>query len=128
MLISYENEAILARHKSPGVFDYIVPEDTLTIENPGAVLTNAQSASAASWLDFAHSDRGQGVLAGFGFRPLAGAVPAQVMGANDPSDPYPTPGRLLTIDKDFGGWSKVNKKFFADGGLVTKLLSKVASS
>ncbi|WP_260281776.1 sulfate ABC transporter substrate-binding protein [Propionibacterium freudenreichii] len=128
VLISYENEAILARHKNPGVFDYIVPDDTLTIENPGAVLTNAQSASAASWLDFAHSERGQGVLAGFGFRPLAGAVPAQVVGANDPGNPYPTPDRLLTIDKDFGGWSKVNKKFFADGGLITKLLSKVASS
>ena len=40
VLISYENEAILARQNGEP-FDYIVPDDTLLIENPAAVLTDA---------------------------------------------------------------------------------------
>ena len=37
VLISYENEAILARQNGEP-FDYVVPDDTLLIENPAAVL------------------------------------------------------------------------------------------
>ncbi len=36
----------------------------------------------------------------------------EVEGANDPSDPFPTPEKLWTIDGDFGGWEAVNTKFF----------------
>jgi sulfate transport system substrate-binding protein len=45
-----------------------------------------------------------------------------VKGANDPSNPYPAPKTLLTIDKDFGGWSAANTKFFDENdGIVTKI-------
>ena len=38
------------------------------------------------------------------------------------ADPFPTPSKLLTIDKDFGGWSEANTKFFdEEDGLVTKI-------
>ena len=40
MLLSYENEAILAR-QSGADFDYVVPDETLLIQNPGAVTTDA---------------------------------------------------------------------------------------
>jgi sulfate transport system substrate-binding protein len=39
----------------------------------------------------------------------------QVEGANDPSDPFPTPTKLFTIDQDLGGWAVAAKKFFNDG-------------
>ena len=45
-------------------------------------------------------------------------VTADVQGANDPSNPFPTPQKLLTIDGDFGGWPAAQKKFFDDGGIV----------
>ena len=41
VLISYENEAILAR-QSGEKFDYVVPDNTLLIENPGAILKDAE--------------------------------------------------------------------------------------
>lgn len=45
-----------------------------------------------------------------------------VKGANDPSNPFPTPAKLLTIDKDFGGWSRANTRFFDEStGIVTKI-------
>jgi sulfate transport system substrate-binding protein len=39
----------------------------------------------------------------------------EVEGANDPTDPFPTPEKLFTIDDDFGGWAAAADKFFADG-------------
>jgi sulfate transport system substrate-binding protein len=46
----------------------------------------------------------------------------QVQGANDPANPFPTPAKLLTIDKDFGGWSAATTKYFdATNGIVTQI-------
>ena len=46
----------------------------------------------------------------------------EVEGANDPSNPFPTPTKLFTIADDFGGWSDANTKFFdEDNGIVTKI-------
>ena len=53
----------------------------------------------------------------------------EVEGANDPSDPFPTPSTLLTIDKDFGGWSSANTKFFdEDKGIVTLIQKETGKS
>jgi sulfate transport system substrate-binding protein len=118
-LISYENEAILAR-QSGGELDYVVPDETLLIENPGAVTTDA-NPRAKAFLDFVISDAGQTEYVKKGFRSLGNSVTGvEVKGANDPADPFPTPATLLTIDKDFGGWKAAADKFFkADTGIVT---------
>ncbi len=127
VLISYENEAVYARQTDPEIFDYIVPADTLAVENPAAVLTDAQSASANDWHSYTHSAEGQAVLAQYGFRPLAGPSQPHVAGALDPDNPYPAPEQLFTIDGNFGGWGKANKKFFSTDGLITKLLGKAGA-
>jgi sulfate/thiosulfate-binding protein len=121
VLISYENEAILAR-QSGEKFDYIVPDDTLKIENPGAVLREADP-KAKEYLDFVLSPDGQKAFAGKGFRPVVeGVEVGEVAGANDPADPFPVPKRLFTINDDLGGWKSVNDKFFADKtGLVPQI-------
>jgi sulfate transport system substrate-binding protein len=120
VLISYENEAILARANGED-FDYVVPDDTLLIENPGAVLEKADP-KAADWLDFVLTDEAQAIFGKDGFRPLSGEVDYEVEGANDPSDPFPTPAKLATIGNDYGGWSEVNDKFFdEDKGVITKI-------
>lgn len=120
VLISYENEAIAARQAGKRV-DYVVPSDTLQIQNPVAVTKNAPPA-AKKFLAYVESGAGQRALAGVGFRPLDSAdVPATVNGANDPSNPYPPVARLETVD-DLGGWSKVNTEFFdPDHGIVTQI-------
>jgi sulfate transport system substrate-binding protein len=63
-----------------------------------------------------------------GFRPVVDGVDVgEVEGANDPSDPFPTPDTLYTLDDNFGGWGEAADKFFGDGqegkplGIVTEL-------
>jgi sulfate transport system substrate-binding protein len=123
VLLSYENEAIEARQAGAD-FDYVIPDQTLLIQNTGAVTTDASKA-AKDFLDFQLSKQGQTDYAKQGFRPLDKAVKVDIPGANNPSDPFPTPKTLLTIDKDFGGWDEANTKYFdEETGIVTKLLAE----
>ncbi|ROR89535.1 sulfate transport system substrate-binding protein [Nocardioides aurantiacus] len=120
VLISYENEAILARANGED-FDYVVPDDTLLIENPGAVLKDADP-KAQRWLDFVLTDEAQAIFGKDGFRPLSGEVDYDVEGANDPSNPFPEPKDLATIGEDYDGWSAVNDTFFdEENGIITKI-------
>ena len=121
VLLSYENEAILAR-QSGADFDYVVPPETLLIQNPGAVTTDAAPA-AKKFLEYLTGTEAQTDYAEEGFRPLDDSIKVEVKGANDPADPFPAPAKkLLTIDGDFGGWSEANTKFFDENdGLVTKI-------
>ncbi|MGN6251823.1 MAG: sulfate ABC transporter substrate-binding protein [Marmoricola sp.] len=122
VLLSYENEAIEARQAGAD-FDYVVPDQTLLIQNTGAVTTGASDA-AQKFLAFQLGKQGQTDYAEQGFRPLDPSIKVDVEGANDPSDPFPAPKKLLTIDHDFGGWDKANTTFFDEtDGLVTKLLA-----
>jgi sulfate transport system substrate-binding protein len=115
-LISYENEAILARQNDQDV-DYVVPDQTLLIETPAAV-TKGAPAAAKSFLDFLYTPEAQTDFAKSGYRPVVSGISTDVEGANDPSNPFPTPEKLLTISGDFGGWPAAQKKFFDDGGIV----------
>ena len=126
VLLSYENEAILAKQNGADV-DYIVPPDTLLIENPAAVTTDAGDAAKA-FLQFMTSPEAQADYAQSGFRPVVDGVDVgEVEGANDPSDPFPTPDQLFTIDGDFNGWGEAADKYFGDGedgnplGIITEL-------
>jgi sulfate/thiosulfate transport system substrate-binding protein len=127
VLISYENEAILARASGSDI-DYVLPSDTLKIENPGAVTKTAPQA-AKDFLAFQTSAKGQAEYAQSGFRPVIDGVDVgEVKGANDPSNPFPAPAKLFTInDAIFGGWSVAADKFFGDGtegkplGIITAI-------
>ena len=120
VLISYENEAILARQSGES-FDYIVPDATLKIESPGAVLKNA-NPKAKAYLDFVLGPTGQAEFVKKGFRPAVRDTPiGEVAGANDPKNPFPVPAKLFTIS-ELGGWDAVNKKFFDEGtGIVPEI-------
>jgi sulfate transport system substrate-binding protein len=127
VLLSYENEAIEARQGGAD-FDYVVPDQTLLIQNPVALTTDA-SAAAKKFLDFQLGTAGQTDYAEQGFRPLDNSIKVAVKGANDPNDPFPTPKTLLTIDGDFGGWDAANTKFFDENsGIITKLLAASGKS
>jgi sulfate transport system substrate-binding protein len=122
VLISYENEAIGARQAGQAL-DYVVPDDSVLIENPAAV-TKAGGQAAKDFLAFVESPAGQKVFASKGYRPvLQGVTAGTVQGANDPANPFPTVKTLTTV-ASLGGWSTVNTKFFdKTNGLVTKILS-----
>jgi sulfate transport system substrate-binding protein len=120
VLLSYENEAILAKQSGTDI-DYVVPDSSLKIENSCAVTKDASQA-AQDFLDFQTSEQGQKLYAETGYRPLVDVRDLNVEGANDPTNPYPDPATLQTIDGDFGGWDEANAKFFDENdGLFTKL-------
>lgn len=121
VLLSYENEAITARANGADV-DYVVPDDTLLIQNPAAVLKEADP-KAADLLSFMTSADGQADYAKSGFRPVIdGVTLPEVVGANDPANPFPQPTHLYTIDDDFGGWATANTEFFdEEAGIITQL-------
>jgi len=122
VLISYENEAILARQSGED-FEYVIPEETLLIENPGAVLKDADP-KAKAWLDYLLTEPAQTEFALNGFRPLVDGIDVEVEGANDPSDPFPAPGTLLTIADDFGGWTDASAKFFDEESGIVPAIQK----
>ena len=120
VLLSYENEAILARQSGQD-FDYVVPDTTLRIDNPCALTVDA-SDKAQAFMDFQKSADGQKLYVATGYRPLVDVGAVTVDGANDPSNPFPAPKTLLNIDDDFGGWDAANSKFFDEtNGVLTKI-------
>ncbi|SDY67872.1 sulfate transport system substrate-binding protein [Micromonospora pattaloongensis] len=123
VLLAYENETILARQKGEEL-DWVLPATTLVIENPGAILKNADP-KAKEWLDFVLGPQGQRQFALAGFRPIIDGVDTTgVKGALDPNNPFPTPKKLLTVENDFESWSALSKKFFDESdGIVTKVIA-----
>jgi len=127
VLVSYEDEAIEARQAGAS-FDYVVPAQTLLIQNSGA-LTKDATPAAKAFLKFQLSKAGQTDYAEEGFRPLVPGVHVQVAGANNPANPFPQPQTLMTIGKDFGGWSTADKKFFdPNTGIATQLMAATGKS
>ena len=107
VLLAYENEAITAQQKGEEV-DYTIPDGTILIQNPIAVVDGA-SDKAAKFVEFARGDEAQKIFAEKGYR----SVKENLVDKNT----YPTPKNLFTID-DLGGWSAVNKEFFDPEGSV----------
>lgn len=123
VLMAYENEAILARQNGEP-FDYVIPDTTIRIENPGAVLIDAPP-EATAWLDFVLGPVGQQQFARKGFRPVIDGVDVgTVDGANDPADPFPAVERLLTVADDFESWPALSTRFFDErDGIVTRIIA-----
>lgn len=116
VLIGYENEAIQAQEEGIEL-EYVIPDDTILIENPAAVTTEAQDpATARAFLDFIWSAEGQQIFADHGYRPVDDAV------LNDNAEEFPTPPGLFTI-AELGGWEQVDEEFFDDeSGKIVAIL------
>jgi sulfate transport system substrate-binding protein len=111
VLLAYENEAITAQQKGQDV-DYVVPDQTILIQNPIAATVDASTA-AKKFVEFARSEQAQKIFASKGYRSVIDRLVDK--------SKYPTPPNLFEITK-FGGWDKVNDKFFdPDKGVVAKI-------
>lgn len=117
VLLTYENEAILARRKQQPVFT-IIPRVTLRIDTPVAVIkTSKNLAAAKAFARYLFTPEAQRISAKFGYRPVDKSVLAT-------TDFPPRPG-LFTIDDSFvGGWSKVDPLFFDQSkGIFAKIVA-----
>jgi sulfate/thiosulfate-binding protein len=111
VMLAYENEAITAQQKGEDV-DYVIPDQTILIENPIAVTKDAPAAATA-FVKFLLTPGAQTIFAQKGYRPVLKGV----AGASK----FTTPADLFTIDK-VGGWDEVTDKFFdRENGLVAKI-------
>ena len=109
VMLAYENEAITAQQKGEDI-DYVIPAETILIENPIAVTKDSPVATEAkAFVDFLYTPEAQKIYAAKGYRSVLPEVVDQAI--------YPTPTKLFTI-ADLGGWSDVNKTFFDPAGSV----------
>ena len=113
VLLAYENEAIFAQKKNQQL-DYVIPNATISIENPIAVTkTSGNKATANGFLRFLRTKPAQLVFGENGYRPVLRSA-AREFG-------FPMPKLQFTI-KYLGGWTKVDKQFFDPrNGIVTKI-------
>ena len=121
VLISWENEAFLVQKEfGADNFEIIVPSLSIKAEPPVAVVAaNAKAKGnldvAEAYLRYLYSPEGQKLAARNFFRPVDAS-------SADPADLARFPKiELVSIDKDFGGWSKAQKEFFADGAIFDQI-------
>ena len=102
-LLAYENEALFAQKKGQAV-QFVIPKETILIENPVAVVkTSKHKTEARAFVRFLRSPEAQRIFAENGYRPVLKSVAKQYK--------FPSRPGLFRIDR-FGGWAKVDKRFF----------------
>jgi sulfate transport system substrate-binding protein len=123
-LINYENEIILASQKGQKV-SYVVPDVNISIDNPIAIVDknvakHGTKEVAEAFVKFLYSTEAQTEFAKLGFRPVDETVTKEKQFV----ELYPKVKELATV-KDFGSWSEIDKKFFADGAIFDKIQSQI---
>jgi sulfate/thiosulfate-binding protein len=118
--ISWENEAFLAVNElGKDKFEIVVPSVSILAEPPVSVVDKVVDrrgtrAIAQAYLEYLYTTEGQEIAAKHYYRPRLAAV------ANKYSANFPKV-KLSTIDEVFGGWSKVQKMHFDDGGIFDQI-------
>ncbi|QSJ20507.1 sulfate ABC transporter substrate-binding protein [Nostoc sp. UHCC 0702] len=123
-LINYENEVILAQQKGEKV-EYVVPDVNISIDNPIAVVDknvdkHGTREVAEGFVKYLYSPEAQQEFVKLGFRP----VDEKLSQTKEVTDKFPKVKTLGTAE-DFGGWSEIDKKFFADGGVFDQVQAKI---
>jgi len=114
VFLSWENEAHLIEKEFPGKTQIIIPSISILAEPPVAVVEkNAKKhgteALAKAYLTYLYSAEAQDIAGKNFYRPRDSKALAK-WSKNFPAI------NLVTIDKDFGGWTKAQKTHFDDGG------------
>ena len=115
VLITFENEAeMIAREFGRGQFDVVYPSLSILVEPPVAVVDKVVDKKgtrkvAQAYLEFLYTPAGQEIAAQNYLRPRNPEVLKKY------SAQFP---KLIffTVDEVFGGWQKVQKTHFDDGG------------
>ncbi|WP_457393226.1 sulfate ABC transporter substrate-binding protein [Roseateles sp. P5_E1] len=124
VLVTFEAEVELIENEfGKGQFEQVNPSISIETDAPVAIVDKvaAKKGSAAlakAYLDFHWSPEGQEIIAKNNFRPRDPAIfkkHAQRF-ANI---------KLFTVDQTLGGWAKVSKQHFADGGSFDQVMAGI---
>ncbi|HSN05573.1 MAG TPA: sulfate ABC transporter substrate-binding protein [Nitrospira sp.] len=123
VIVTYENE-LIPRIKSNRPYEIIVPQETVWIENPVALVDRHVDRHkvrdlAEAFVAFLHGEEAQAAFAELGFRPVTQAA-SQAAAAS-----LPRPARLFTI-ADLGGWDTISTKLFGPQGIWTTVVEDLA--
>ena len=121
VLLAWENEAFLSVNElGADKFEIVVPSVSILAEPPVAVVDrfareHGTLEAAAAYIEHLYSPAGQRLAAKHYFRPVS---PEHA----DPADLAQFPALELTqVDRDFGGWDKVQREHFAEGGIFDQI-------
>ena len=120
VLLAWENEAHLAIREQPGKFEIVTPSLSILAEPPVAIVEkNAEKDGnlnlAKAYLNYLYSPAGQEIAAKNFYRPRNATVLKKYAATFKPL-------KLVTIDKEFGGWTKVQKQHFENGGVFDQIV------
>ncbi|WP_295467844.1 sulfate ABC transporter substrate-binding protein [uncultured Pseudomonas sp.] len=124
VLIAWENEAYLSLKEEGGdQLEIVTPSLSILAEPPVAVVDKVVDKKgtrkqAEAYLQYLYSPEGQRIAAQNFYRPRDPKVAA------DFKDQF-KPVKLVTIDKEFGGWKEAQPKYFADGGVFDKIFADI---
>lgn len=120
VLIAWENEAFLAKKEfGADKFEVAIPSLSILAEPPVTVVDKVVDehktrAVSEAYLNYLYSDEGQEIIARNFYRPRSPKV------AEKYASQFPKL-ELVTIDTEFGGWTKTQKEHFDDGGVFDKI-------
>lgn len=123
VLIAWENEAYLSlKELGPDKFEIVTPSVSILAEPPVAVVDKVVDKKgtrkvATEYLNYLYTPEGQEIAARNFYRPTDKKVAAKY------SKQFANV-KLLTIDKEFGGWTAAQKAHFADGGVFDQIYVK----
>jgi sulfate transport system substrate-binding protein len=119
VFLSWENEAHLIAKEFPGKTQIVIPSISILAEPPVAVVEkntkkNGTEALAKAYLTHLYSPEAQDIVGKHFFRPRDKKALAK-WSRNFPKI------NLVTVDNEFGGWGKAQKKHFDDGGTFDEI-------
>jgi sulfate adenylyltransferase subunit 1/sulfate transport system substrate-binding protein len=121
VLIAWENDAFLAFQEfGKDQFEIVNPSISILAEPPVALVDGNVDAKktrkqAEAYLEFLYTSKAQAIIARNYYHPVK---PEDA----DPKDLARLAHiPLVTVDGDFGGWTKAQAKFFAEGGVFDQI-------
>lgn len=122
VLIAWENEAYLSQKESGNKYDIVYPSLSILTEPPVAVVDkNVEQKGtkkvAEAYLKYLYTTKGQEIIAQNFYRPRNQTILKKY------DKQFPNI-KLVTVEKDFGGWAKAQKEHFDDGGTFDQIYQK----
>lgn len=120
VLVTFENEAeMISREFGRGNFEVVYPSTSILVEPPVSVVDTVVDKkgtrkAAQAYLDFLWTPEGQEIAAQNYLRPRNTDVLKKY------ASQFPKLS-LFTVDEVFGGWKKVQKQHFDDGGVFDQI-------
>jgi sulfate transport system substrate-binding protein len=123
VLLTFESEASLIRSQfGADKIDLVIPPVTMPVDFPVATVDpvverHHSRPLAEGYLQFLYSEAAQEIMAKFDYRPSLPSVAAKY-------EDHFAKTELIDPEKTFGGWDKIQKTIFGDGGAFDRIYAQ----